>query len=210
MGLDIFGTLAKRVRKSGVPFNMGIDEVEELANKRAVNRFKRFAKKELDILRSARDAAEYEVEYNNLFKKEGKMSKLTRYPFKYDYMVESIKPLEEVKEFFKVFAKDYYKECDVNLHKANFVYRYFEDKLEEERCFVSKTEVEDLVWRCEEVLKNPLSAPELLPTTSGFFFGGTDYDELYFDKVVRCKEQFTKVLKNFNENTDVFWMSFSW
>ena len=31
-------------------------------------------------------------------------------------------------------------------------------------------------------------AEELLPTQSGFFFGGTDYDEYYVDDLIRTKE----------------------
>jgi hypothetical protein len=32
---------------------------------------------------------------------------------------------------------------------------------------------------CEKVLDDKSLAEELLPTTSGFFFGSTDYDEYY-------------------------------
>lgn len=34
---------------------------------------------------------------------------------------------------------------------------------------------------CEEVLADRKRAKELLPTTSGFFFGSTEFDQYYFD-----------------------------
>lgn len=42
-------------------------------------------------------------------------------------------------------------------------------------------DLETLKEKCEEVLKNPREADNILPTQSGFFFGSTEYDEYYFD-----------------------------
>ena len=39
-----------------------------------------------------------------------------------------------------------------------------------------------------KLLKDPALADKLLPTESGFFFGSTDYDEYYYDDLVRTKE----------------------
>lgn len=46
-----------------------------------------------------------------------------------------------------------------------------------------------------EVIANPEVAQELLPTTSGFFFGGTGYNEWYVADLKRTIEQIDRVLK---------------
>lgn len=49
--------------------------------------------------------------------------------------------------------------------------------------FVGIDDLNNLKEILENVLKNKDEAHEILPTTSGFFFGGTDYDEYYFEDV---------------------------
>ena len=49
--------------------------------------------------------------------------------------------------------------------------------------YVGKEDLEKLKTICEEVLKHPEKAEELLPTQEGFFFGTTDYDEWYFNDI---------------------------
>ena len=46
-----------------------------------------------------------------------------------------------------------------------------------------------------KVIKDPSVAMELLPTTSGFFFGSTDYDEWYLEDIESTIEQITEILK---------------
>jgi hypothetical protein len=48
---------------------------------------------------------------------------------------------------------------------------------------VSLDQLQELVGLCKKVLENRDEAHDLLPTASGFFFGGTDYDEWYFKKL---------------------------
>lgn len=56
-------------------------------------------------------------------------------------------------------------------------------------------------------------AEELLPTSSGFFFGGTQYDEYYLDKIEYTIELIQSILKDRNEKGylpyDVYYQS-SW
>ena len=61
-------------------------------------------------------------------------------------------------------------------------------------------EVEEYTGNCET----------LLPTQAGFFFGSTDYDELYFYKVESCLSQMTYLLDNFKENEEVIFVVMSW
>lgn len=47
-----------------------------------------------------------------------------------------------------------------------------------------------------KVIKDPTTAKELLPTTEGFFFGGTEYDEYYYQGLVDTKKIIEDALKN--------------
>jgi len=49
------------------------------------------------------------------------------------------------------------------------------------RRIVTKQNLIDLINDCKAVLEDHGKAEELLPVTSGFFFGNDKYDELYFD-----------------------------
>lgn len=69
--------------------------------------------------------------------------------------------------------------------KANAIHRWFVENVQdgEDDCgnyCVSSGQLKELVAECKKVLASKDKASELLPTASGFFFGGTDYDEWYF------------------------------
>lgn len=53
---------------------------------------------------------------------------------------------------------------------------------------VSVDQLKTLLSLLKELQKNPDMAETLLPTTDGFFFGGTEYDEFYFEEVNRTVE----------------------
>ena len=76
--------------------------------------------------------------------------------------------------------------------KVNFLVKYFENlgfDVEHQLPFtITKEDAEILLSRCNQVLEDNSKAPELLPTMEGFFFGSTDYDEYYFNKVKRVTE----------------------
>ena len=52
-----------------------------------------------------------------------------------------------------------------------------------------------------KIIDNTELADQLLPTTSGFFFGNTDYNEYYYNDIKSTIEQLTEVLDDvdFNE-----------
>lgn len=69
--------------------------------------------------------------------------------------------------------------------KANQIHNWFVENVQGgvDNCatyFVSKETLSELRDICKTVLENPDQAQELLPTSSGFFFGTTEYDEWYF------------------------------
>jgi hypothetical protein len=73
--------------------------------------------------------------------------------------------------------------------KANAIHKWFVDHVQEGKddCgnyYVSRDQLTALRDVCERVRDWPGKlAAEQLPTTSGFFFGGTDYDEYYMQDV---------------------------
>jgi hypothetical protein len=70
--------------------------------------------------------------------------------------------------------------------KANQIHKWFVDNVQEGKddCgdyYVSHENLAKLKDICQKVLDNPNLGSQLLPTTSGFFFGNTDYDQDYLD-----------------------------
>jgi len=73
--------------------------------------------------------------------------------------------------------------------KANHIHRWFLEncaKDEEDKCqkiYVTRENLEELRKVCDRVLQFKHLAEDQLPTTTGFFFGGTAYDEYYYSAV---------------------------
>jgi hypothetical protein len=85
--------------------------------------------------------------------------------------------------------------------KANQVHKYFVDKCAggKDECqdtYVERDHLEDLLWRCETVMKDHSRAEELLPAQSGFFFGSTEYDEGYYQDLEHTIPLLKKILKD--------------
>lgn len=81
--------------------------------------------------------------------------------------------------------------------KANAIHNWFVKNVQngKDDCgtySVDADQLNELAKACQIVLDKPVKAKELLPTTSGFFFGGTEYDEYYIgqisDTLKICKE----------------------
>ena len=60
---------------------------------------------------------------------------------------------------------------------------------------ITVDKLEALLETCKKVLADHSLAETLLPTTSGFFFGSTEYDEDYFREIERTVEIIEPVLK---------------
>jgi len=72
--------------------------------------------------------------------------------------------------------------------KANHIHKWFVDNVQngKDDCGeyqVYEDQLANLLETCKEILEDGNKAPKLLPTTSGFFFGATDYNEYYFDDI---------------------------
>ena len=82
--------------------------------------------------------------------------------------------------------------------KANAIHKWFVENIQngEDDCkeyYVSKEQLEELAELCEKVVETKDTS--LLETTSGFFFGGTEYDEYYFDECKRTAKVIRELLK---------------
>lgn len=93
--------------------------------------------------------------------------------------------------------------------KANQIREWFAVNLEEgvENCrfsYVTKENLEDLVKDCKTVLDNHNKAHTLLPTSDGFFFGSTEYDDWYFKDLEETVKSLKSIIKETDwENEDV-------
>ena len=70
--------------------------------------------------------------------------------------------------------------------KANAIHDWFVQNIQNgidecQRSDVSIEQLEKLQSICKRVLANHDLAEKLLPSSSGFFFGGTGYDEYYYE-----------------------------
>lgn len=84
--------------------------------------------------------------------------------------------------------------------KANHIHKWFVDHCAdgEDDCqeiYVDKDDLSELVHSCIIVLNNHALREELLPTTSGFFFGSTDYDEHYYGSLMHLVDTLEPELK---------------
>ncbi len=72
--------------------------------------------------------------------------------------------------------------------KSNQIHNWFVDQVqggvdECQESYVTTEQLTDLRDECEKVLEFKDKASEILPCQEGFFFGGTDYDEWYFQDI---------------------------
>lgn len=69
-------------------------------------------------------------------------------------------------------------------------------------------------WKQTKMMGRKITNPEviadLLPTTSGFFFGSTEYDEWYLRDIENTIEQLNEVLNNTDFEKDAIFYTSSW
>lgn len=72
--------------------------------------------------------------------------------------------------------------------KSNQIHNWFVENVQEgvdncQESYVDPEKLRELLSVCKQVKEDTSQAEVLLPTQSGFFFGGTDYDEWYFKDI---------------------------
>ena len=228
MGLDIYFYRVANVRQSKSEPLESIKYYNDLNNKRAKDKFAKYGKRVVSKLENANSKEEYKNIYDKVF--PNGIKRYLHYDFYYSTFIGTYFPIDKVKEFFEKRLRWHTAYEDAYFRKVNFLYHYFQPKLVDECCFVTKAEIEDIIERCDKILegfnfrkkvpyfdsecsliyKKIDLAKELLPTQSGFFFGSTDYNRWYFADVKNCKKQMKKLLKGFNEDTDIIFVWMSW
>lgn len=61
-----------------------------------------------------------------------------------------------------------------------------------------------------EYIEDPSVAMEILPTTSGFFFGGTDYDEWYYNDIKYTADKVREILDTTDFEKEMIYYVSSW
>ena len=94
------------------------------------------------------------------------------------------------------------------------IHQWFVDNVQDgvDNCgdsYVDRGELRNLLGVIETVLKDHSKASELLPTTEGFFFGGTEYDEYYFAELEHTQKQLSLLLVSDTGEGDFYYNS-SW
>ncbi len=97
--------------------------------------------------------------------------------------------------------------------KANQIHRWFVENVQKgtDDCgsyWVDREKLEELLGLCKRVNENHSLADKLLPSTSGFFFGGTEYDEWYYNDIESTIKIIEECLSD--EDADDFEYSSSW
>jgi len=101
--------------------------------------------------------------------------------------------------------------------KSNQIHRWFVENIQDGKddCgeyIVNMFDLKQLLTLCSEVKNNPSKVEELLPTTTGFFFGGLDYAEWYFqdiDYTIETLESVISECENSEDFIDIYYSS-SW
>ena len=104
--------------------------------------------------------------------------------------------------YFYKRDKDNYKHLTElgYFRKVNFLVNYFNlENCVDHIC--TRDEMETLLSKCNSVLekKTESISDKTLPTTSGFFFGSTDYDDWYYKDIQSVKDTITKALNDWDE-----------
>ncbi len=95
----------------------------------------------------------------------------------------------------------YYELTVAYWRKANQVHSWFVRNVQNgtDECqysCISRTQLKGLLDVCRSVLAHPETASEVLPTKAGFFFGGVDYEECYWEDIKETISQLESVLNN--------------
>ena len=96
--------------------------------------------------------------------------------------------------------------------KANQIHNWFvnnvQDKVDDCKEYeVCKEHLVELLDICKKVQADHSLAPALLPVQSGFFFGSTDYDAIYFSDIDGTIEIIEKALTLANNWSFIYWAS---
>jgi hypothetical protein len=99
--------------------------------------------------------------------------------------------------------------------KANQIHNWIVKNVQDDvdNCgeyYFSEEKRQELKEACEKVIEDVSLASELLPTSSGFFFGSTDYDEYYLEELQATVDILNRCQKDSKLAEASFYYSSSW
>lgn len=91
--------------------------------------------------------------------------------------------------------------------KFNALHNWFVKNVQEgeDDCgtyYVYSKNLEELLEVLSKIKEDNSLAKELLPTSQGFFFGNSDYDDYYFSEIDRTHKDITELLEDYKNQTD--------
>lgn len=126
----------------------------------------------------------------------------------WDYMKESEKNYVSVEgadsKHIKSERIQYVVEQLCYWRKANHIHKWFVKNVQNgvddgEEYIVSLPELKQLMDVCYEITTDNSKAQELLPTSDGFFFGSTNYDEFYFTQTLNTYKILKEIVEELEE-----------
>ena len=219
MGLDIYFHRTKFAFEGDQTNNEDFRNFTEKVDKVAQENLGKKIEKLLEPLRKAWKELQTNNYWRNIYNERyfafvEKLRPLIakNYDFKIYPYTKAILDLPELEEQVKKEIEGAYEEYDAYFRKVNFVFAYYQNigkMVDDCYAFTDADDIDDLISRCERVLKDHKQADYLLPTQSGFFFGSTDYDKWYFDDVKDCLRQMKKFRKLLTDGVTGY-VIFSW
>ena len=109
---------------------------------------------------------------------------------------------------------NYVEEEVMYWRKANQIHNWFVKNIQDgqDDCreyYVSKEDLQALLEDCYAVHDDPIDAPEVLPVSSGFFYGSDQYDDYYFTQINNTIESLESILQEWDDQSDYYYQS-SW
>lgn len=98
--------------------------------------------------------------------------------------------------------------------KENHIHAWFVDNCQDgvDDCGhhpVDSDTIEEFIVIAGDILKDHSLASEMMPTQSGFFFGGTECDKYYYESLKATKKVFKKLLRPTSKRWQLYYHS-SW
>lgn len=103
---------------------------------------------------------------------------------------------------------DYIGEEVAYWRKANQIHNWFVENVQngQDDCGnydVSIEQLKKLLDLCKQVQQDHSKAEELLPTSSGFFFGTTEYDDWYFEQINDTIEEIQNIIDEHDDESEI-------
>ena len=162
------------------------------------------------LFKSKRVSGLKAADYEKISGAVGEFKSLESFHKEFVSLREALPDFEGIEELDETLDEhgQYFRWVDIKTQvgywrKANQIHNWFVENCQGgiDECQLSevpKDKIEELLVICLDIQKNKRIAKSELPTSSGFFFGSTDYDDYYFEDIADT----INILKRVLEETD--------